>query len=106
MAKACDYKTGASAYMGFVRIKKKLGWPSEGANQETTATGGKAGTKRGATAKKEKLENGDDIKREAGEDDGSIKKRQKRSPVKKEEDIGGEDTLQVKAESFVQGPGI
>lgn len=103
MAKECDYKTGPSAYMCFSRIKKKMGWPSEGANQETAAAGGKPGAKRRGPTKKEKSEHDEEIKREGGEDDGPSKKRQKRNPIKKEEDVDGEDIAHAQGEGFVKG---
>lgn len=98
LAKEGDYKTGRSAYMGFSRIRKKMGWPSDGASRETVATSAKRGAniepahegpatkrpKRRAT-KKEMVEYGDEIKGEAVDDEGPVMKRPKRNPVKKEE---------------------
>lgn len=108
MARECEYKTNASAYMGFTRIKKKLGWAFESGNQDTPATNGKAGTKRRAPTKKEKPEHSsDETNREAGEDDGPpTKKRQKRNAVKQEEDVDGEDTVHGQVEVFAEGAAI
>lgn len=117
MAQECDYKNGPSAYMGFTRIKKKMGWPSENASRETGTTGGKPGAddanlgddaptpkkrrvnkkeKSGSNKaiKKDKIVSGDEKNGEAGDDEGPIKKRQKRNPVKTEEVADGEETVQ------------
>lgn len=104
VAKECEYKTGASAYMGFSRIKKKLGWTVENGSQDAPATNGKTGTKRRAPTKKEKLEQGDDeANRETEEDDGTAKKRVKRNVVKKEKVVDEEVAAHGQDEALADG---
>ena len=84
MAEGTGYKTGASAYMGFSRLKKKLDWPSDGGKHETTATKAKRG-----------------VEDEDPDAKASPPKRSKRKPTKqvktedgdggKEEEIGGNE---------------
>lgn len=93
VAKECEYKTAASAYMGFVRIKKKMGWP---ADNPKNANGGKhpadnASSPKKRRVKKEKIESGDEIEDTAGDEDVPVKKRQRKNPVKKEADDDDEN---------------